>query len=135
MAQLKNLEIEIYESFLVHYILNTLLKQYEPFKISYNTHKDKWSIIQLMTVCVQEEGRLIMELRESALGNPTSSVCYVSNMVEVSHNIWWIDSGSTIYISNPLQGMINLRKLVGSEQCIYSRNKMRSHVKALEHVN
>ena len=52
-------------------------------------------------------------------------------MVEVSHNTWWIDSGSTFHISNSLQGMINLRKLVGNEQYIYSGNKMRSHVEGI----
>ena len=45
---------------------NSLLQQYGPFKISYNTHKDKWSINKLMTMCVQEEGRLIMEVGEGA---------------------------------------------------------------------
>ncbi|KAL5740481.1 hypothetical protein ACOSQ2_029661 [Xanthoceras sorbifolium] len=54
-AKLKKLEIDIFESFLVHYILNTLPQQYGPFKISYNTHKDKWSINELMTMCIQEE--------------------------------------------------------------------------------
>ena len=53
------------ETFLVHYILNTLPQQCGPFKISYNTHKDKWSINELMTMCVQEEGRLVMEAGES----------------------------------------------------------------------
>jgi hypothetical protein len=52
VAQLKKLEVEMSESFLVHYILNTLPHQYGPFKISYNTHKDKWSINELMTMCV-----------------------------------------------------------------------------------
>ena len=66
-AQLKTLEVEMSDSFLVHYILNTLPHQYGPFKISYNTHKDKWSINELLTMCVQEEGRLTMELGESAL--------------------------------------------------------------------
>ncbi|WKA06388.1 hypothetical protein VitviT2T_024289 [Vitis vinifera] len=41
VAQLKKLEVEMSESFLVHFILNTLLPEYEPFKISDNTHKDK----------------------------------------------------------------------------------------------
>ena len=184
-AQLKTLEVEMSDSFLVHYILNTLPQQYGPFKISYNTHKDKWSINELMTMCVQEEGRLSMEIGESALmaiegkdqtqakrkgkgkippqggikkeskcffckkkghmkkgctkfqkwlemkGMPISFVCYESNMVDVIYNTWWIDSGSTIHISNTLQGMRNLRKLVESEQCIYSGNKMRSHVEAV----
>ena len=67
VAQLKKLEVEILESFLVHYILNTLPHQYGPFKISYNTDKDKWSINELMTMCVQEEERLVMEMGESAM--------------------------------------------------------------------
>ena len=67
VAQLKTLEVEMSDSFLVHFILNTLPQQYGPFKISYNTHKDKWSINELLTMCVQEEGRLKMELGEIAL--------------------------------------------------------------------
>jgi hypothetical protein len=67
VAQLRKLEVEISKSFLVHYILNTLSHQYGPFKISYNTHKDKWSIIELMTMCVQEEERPVMDLGESAM--------------------------------------------------------------------
>ncbi|RVW18326.1 Retrovirus-related Pol polyprotein from transposon TNT 1-94 [Vitis vinifera] len=67
VAQLKKLEVEMSESFLVHFIHNTLPPQYGPFKISYNTHKDKWSINELMTMCVQEEGRLLMEQGESAM--------------------------------------------------------------------
>ena len=66
VAQLKKLKVDMSESFLVHYILNTLLKKYEPCKISYNKHKDKWTINELMTMCVQVEGRLLMELGESA---------------------------------------------------------------------
>ena len=57
----------MFDSFLVHFILNTLLQQYRPFKISYNTDKDKWSINELLTMCVQDEGRLKLELGESAL--------------------------------------------------------------------
>ena len=67
VAQLKKLEVEMFESFLVHFILNTLPPQYGHFKISYNTHKDKWSINELMTMCVQEEGRLMMEQGESVM--------------------------------------------------------------------
>jgi len=51
--QLKKLEVvDISESFVVHFILSTLLPKYGPFKISYNTHKDKWSIDELMSMCV-----------------------------------------------------------------------------------
>ena len=54
-AQLKKLEVDMSESFLVHFILNIVPHEYRPFKISYNTHKDKWSINKLMVMCVQEE--------------------------------------------------------------------------------
>ena len=57
----------MFESFLVHFILNTLALKYGLFKISYNTHKDKWSINELMTMCVQEEERRVMEMGKSAL--------------------------------------------------------------------
>ena len=66
-AQLKSLEVSMSESFLVHYILCTLPPQYSPFKISYNTHKDKWSINELLTTCVQEEEQLLMEQGEKVL--------------------------------------------------------------------
>ncbi|KAL0386361.1 UNVERIFIED_CONTAM: hypothetical protein Slati_4605900 [Sesamum latifolium] len=183
-AQLKSLEVDMSESFLVHYILNTLSSQYAPFKISYNTHKDEWSINELMTMCVQEEGRLSMDAGESvhmaiqgknkdqAKGKGKANVpphaeikneskcfickkkghikkdcpkfkiwlekkgnqlyiCYKSNMVDIYHNTWWIDSSSTIYVTNSLQGLKNLRKPVESECYIYSGNKMGSRVKAI----
>jgi hypothetical protein len=64
-AQLKSLEIDISESFLVHFILNSLSTEYTPFKISYNTHKDKWSVNELLTICVQEEEMLKHEKPQS----------------------------------------------------------------------
>ena len=184
-AQLQTLEVTMSDTFLVHYILNTLPQQYSPSKISYNTHKDKWSINELLTMCVQEEGRLMMEEDEQVnlttfgkkrkdqakrkgkipiqsdiknkskcffckkkghmkkdyfkfkiwldkKGTQFSFVCYESNMVNVNNNTWWIDSGSTIHVSNTLQSMQNLRKPVGSEQCIYSGSKMSSRVEAID---
>ena len=66
VAQLKTLEVEMSNFFLLHYILNSLPHQYGPFKISYNTQKDKWSINELLTMCIQEEARLTTEIGESA---------------------------------------------------------------------
>jgi len=51
-AHLKKLEVGMSKSFLMHFILNILPSKYGPFKISYNTHKEKWSINELMTMCV-----------------------------------------------------------------------------------
>jgi len=52
-------------------------------------------------------------------------------MASVNINTWWIDSGSTIYIANSLQGMQNLRKPMESEQSILSGNKLGSPVEAI----
>ena len=65
VAKLKSLKVEISESFLVHFILNSLPSEYTPFKISYNTHKEEWSINELLTMRVQENERLKHETPES----------------------------------------------------------------------
>ncbi|KAL5177791.1 hypothetical protein HKD37_08G023492 [Glycine soja] len=53
--------VTILESFLVHYIFAPYLISMSRFKISYNTHKYKWSTYELLTMCVQEEEISIME--------------------------------------------------------------------------
>ncbi|OIT05342.1 hypothetical protein A4A49_65120, partial [Nicotiana attenuata] len=51
-AKLKSLEVDMSEPFHVHFILNSLPAECGPFKISYNTHEDKWSINEPLTMCV-----------------------------------------------------------------------------------
>lgn len=65
-AKLRSLEVDLAEPFLVHLILNSLPSQYGPLKISYNTHKENWSINELLTMVVQEEERLKLEAPESS---------------------------------------------------------------------
>ena len=72
MAQLKGLEVIVSDSLLVHYILYTFPNQYAPFKITFNTHKDKWSTNKLVTMYVQKEKRLLME--EGQMVNLTTSL-------------------------------------------------------------
>ncbi|KAF7147406.1 hypothetical protein RHSIM_Rhsim03G0051300 [Rhododendron simsii] len=66
-AKLATLGMKVDESFLVQFILNSLLAQFGPFKIHYNTNKDKWSLNELTNMCVQEEVRLRGEGRHTAL--------------------------------------------------------------------
>ena len=58
-------------------------------------------------------------------------MCFESNLADINHDTWWIDSGCTIHITNVLQDIKNPRKPVGSEEYIYSGNKMSSHVEAV----
>ncbi|KAG6529407.1 hypothetical protein ZIOFF_011605 [Zingiber officinale] len=66
VAQLKAMDMEISEGFLVHFIITSLLSQFGPFKINYNTQKEKWKMSEPISMCDQEEGRLKAETPDSA---------------------------------------------------------------------
>ena len=65
-AKLKALKLELSEDLLVHLVLLSLPTQYGQFKVSYNTQKEKWTLNELISHCVQEEERLQREKTESA---------------------------------------------------------------------
>ena len=56
----------ISEGFLVHFIMTSFPSQFSPFKINYNTQKDKWKMSELIAMCVQEEERLKVEKPDMA---------------------------------------------------------------------
>lgn len=60
-SKLKGMDMEISEGFLVHFIMTSLPAQFGPFKINYNTQKEKWKMSELIAMCVQEEERLKVE--------------------------------------------------------------------------
>ena len=66
VTRLKALKLELSEDILVHLVLISLPTQFSPFKISYNTQKEKWTLDELISQCVQEENRLKQEKIESA---------------------------------------------------------------------
>ncbi|VFQ77687.1 unnamed protein product [Cuscuta campestris] len=59
--KLKGLDMEISEGFLVHFIMTSLPASFEAFKVNYNTQKFKWSMNELIAMCVQEEERLKLD--------------------------------------------------------------------------
>ncbi|KAK3017303.1 hypothetical protein RJ639_006902, partial [Escallonia herrerae] len=65
-SQLKGLDMEISKGFLVHFIMTSLPAQFGPFKINYNTQKEKWKMSELISMCIQEEERLKSEQPDSA---------------------------------------------------------------------
>ena len=58
VGQLNAMEMTISDGFLVQYILSSLPTQFDQFKVTYNTQKEKWTINELTLKCVQEEDRL-----------------------------------------------------------------------------
>ena len=57
-SKLKGLKIELGEELLMHLVLISLIVHFGQFKVRYNTQKDKWSINEHISNCVQEEERL-----------------------------------------------------------------------------
>ncbi|CAH9124977.1 unnamed protein product [Cuscuta epithymum] len=71
--KLKGMDMEISEGFLVHFIMTSLPTQFGPFKINYNTQREKWKMSELIAMCVQEEERLKVEKPDVAHVTTTSS--------------------------------------------------------------
>ena len=65
-SKLKSLKLELGEDLLVYLVLISLPVYFGQFKVSYNTQKDKWSLNELISHCVQEEERLQRHRTESA---------------------------------------------------------------------
>ncbi|XP_025980026.1 uncharacterized protein [Glycine max] len=57
-SKLKSFKLELGEDLLVHLVLISLPAHFGQFKGNYNTQKDKWSLNELISHCVQEEERL-----------------------------------------------------------------------------
>ena len=58
VTRLKALKLEFSKDILVHLILISLPTQFSPFKISYNTQKEKWTLNELIAQCAQKDERL-----------------------------------------------------------------------------
>ena len=56
------------------------------------------------------------------------NVCFESNIIDVSSDTWWLDSGSTIHIFNSMQAMISKRSQTSLEQYVNMRDGRRVQV-------
>ncbi|KAL1194913.1 Retrovirus-related Pol polyprotein from transposon TNT 1-94 [Cardamine amara subsp. amara] len=57
-SRLTSMGMEVHESFLVQFIINSLPPEYGQFQVNYNTIKDKWNFQELKAMLIQEEARL-----------------------------------------------------------------------------
>ncbi|XP_025981730.1 uncharacterized protein [Glycine max] len=71
-SKLKALKLELGEDMFLHLILISLPAHFGQFKVSYNTQKEKWSLNELISHCVQKEERLQRDRPESAHLSSTS---------------------------------------------------------------
>ena len=47
------------------------------------------------------------------------NVCFESDIIDVSSDTWWLDSGATIHACNSMQVMISRRSPTSLEQYVY----------------
>ncbi|XP_026399516.1 uncharacterized protein LOC113295393 [Papaver somniferum] len=64
--KLWGLDMNLNDDFLVQLAVNSLPKQFETFKVSYNTCDKKWNVNELIAHCVQEAERERRETKEYA---------------------------------------------------------------------
>ncbi|KAI3446828.1 hypothetical protein Pfo_003493 [Paulownia fortunei] len=57
-ARLRFMGLKMSDNFIVQFIINSLPPTYCSFQINYNTIKDKWNVIELQSMLIQEEARL-----------------------------------------------------------------------------
>ena len=57
-SKLKALKLELFEDLLMYLVLISLPAQFSQFKVSYNCQKDKWSLNEFISHCVQDKERL-----------------------------------------------------------------------------
>jgi hypothetical protein len=91
-SKLKALKLSLPEDLLVHLVLISLPNKFGQFKISYNCQKEKWSLNELISHCVQEEERLKQDKTESAHLASTSK-----GAKKRKHN----DKGKEVAVSGP----------------------------------
>ena len=51
--------------------------------------------------------------------NHLVNFCFESNIIDVSSDTWWLDSGATIHACNSMQAMISRRSSTSLEQHVY----------------
>ncbi|RVW29067.1 Retrovirus-related Pol polyprotein from transposon TNT 1-94 [Vitis vinifera] len=148
-SQLKGMDMAISEGFLVHFIMTSLPSQFGPFKINYNTQKDKWKMSELIAMCVQEEERLKLEKPDMAhltiglnkksfkkgwlekKGKTQCLASYESYLVDIPPNSWWIDTSASIHIMNSLQGYLTSKRLSKGERTITLGNGTKVEIEAI----
>ncbi|CAH9111478.1 unnamed protein product [Cuscuta europaea] len=65
-SKLSALKLILPEELLVYLVLISLPSQFNQFKVNYNCIKEKWSLNELISHCVQEEERIKQDKTESA---------------------------------------------------------------------
>nr|XP_011468791.1 PREDICTED: uncharacterized protein LOC105352788 [Fragaria vesca subsp. vesca] len=69
--KLRDLQMGVNDAQVVHIALESLLAEYGNLKSNYNSQKEKWEIDELISICVNEQDRILKDQKEKA---PATSV-------------------------------------------------------------
>ncbi|KAG6517285.1 hypothetical protein ZIOFF_020670 [Zingiber officinale] len=64
-------------------------------------------------------------------GKLIAYVCLESNLTEVPHNTWWLDSGGTTHVSNTMQGFLTIQTISPNEKFVLMGNRVKVPVEAV----
>ena len=56
------------------------------------------------------------------------NICFESNIIDVSSDTWWLDSGATIHFCNSMQAVISRRRPTSFQQYVYMGDDTRVQV-------
>jgi hypothetical protein len=65
-------------------------------------------------------------------GNDFNSMICESLLVDIPLNIWWVDTGAFVHITNSLQGFLSVRMLQKGERKFKVANGLKTEVEAVE---
>ncbi|KAL6318588.1 hypothetical protein AAG906_000666 [Vitis piasezkii] len=156
MTRLKALKLELSEDILVHLVLISLPTQFSPFKISYNTQKEKRTLNELIAQCIEsahlastsqghgtnKKENMDNKEKETAYSGTSKQkvqkkqdkkiTCFFCKKTCTKYAAWREKKGATTHISVTMQGCLRSRMPIDGERYIYVGNDNKAAVKAID---
>ncbi|XP_009353652.3 uncharacterized protein LOC103944907 [Pyrus x bretschneideri] len=125
-AKLKDLEVPINDSFVVHMALSSLLESFEQLKVPYNTQNEKWSLDEMISIYAQEENRL--NRAKSATVNLVDYNASKNPMMNAGKQTKLFNTSTTIAnVASSSKGPQNLKPNLENVKCYFC--KQHGHLK------
>ncbi|KAJ1434123.1 gag-polypeptide of LTR copia-type [Sesbania bispinosa] len=121
MTKLKSMGMQVNESFLVQFIMNSLPPEFGQFQVNYNTLKDKWNFQEIKAMLVQEEGRL-KKVKDHSIHFMTHNGASSSKTKPRKKNKK--DKG-------PMKGFLSIQPINGTEKYLYMGNRMKERIERI----
>ena len=86
---------------------------------------------QFLNAINKKYTKFLMNKKNELSNNNWMNVCFESNVIDVSSNTWWLDSGATIHACNSMQAVISKKSPTSSEQYVYMGDSTRVQVNFL----